>query len=59
MPEIANRIGEEEEVFVCQSVSQTIYPQKGKNKNEEWKFIINQKDNDGYVQGVRIEICKK
>ncbi|KAF7285465.1 spaetzle domain-containing protein [Rhynchophorus ferrugineus] len=58
VPEVANRIGEEDDVFVCRSITRTIFPKMGQNKNNKWKFIINQGDEDGFVQGVRIEICR-
>ncbi|XP_049820214.1 protein spaetzle isoform X2 [Aethina tumida] len=55
--EITNRIGEDEDVFVCRASQRTIYPKLGKNKNNKWKFIINQDDTDGYIQGIRVETC--
>lgn len=57
--EIANRIsgiGGSEEKFMCKSVEQTIYPKAGMTKNNKWKYIINQ-NQDGYIQGVRVENC--
>ncbi|XP_050300154.1 protein spaetzle-like [Anthonomus grandis grandis] len=58
-PEIASRLGDEDEKFVCRSVKQTIFPKMGETKNNKWKFIINQGDDEeGFVQGVQVEICK-
>ncbi|CAH1180248.1 unnamed protein product [Phaedon cochleariae] len=54
--EVAGRDGSGES-FVCGSVDNTIFPKIGVNKNNKWKFIINQEE-DGYVQGVRIELCR-
>ncbi|XP_049821104.1 protein spaetzle-like [Aethina tumida] len=48
---------DEEETFLCKSKVETIFPKVGKNINNEWRFIINQKD-DGFVQGIRVETCK-
>lgn len=56
--EITNRLGEPEENYVCQSIEKTVYPQIGKTKNQKWKYIVNQGES-GYVQGVKIEICRK
>ncbi|CAH0552734.1 unnamed protein product [Brassicogethes aeneus] len=56
--EITNRLGEDEDMFVCRSFERTIYPKVGKNKSNKWKFIINQGDSDGYIQGVRVETCR-
>ncbi|KAJ3653874.1 hypothetical protein Zmor_013103 [Zophobas morio] len=55
---ITNRNGDFES-FVCTSVQKTVFPRVGKNKNNKWKFIINQEESDGYVQGIRIEVCRK
>ncbi|XP_031352261.1 protein spaetzle-like isoform X2 [Photinus pyralis] len=54
---IEHRIGEPDDNFICASLEKTIFPKAGKNKYSKWKYIINQGDNDGYVQGVRIETC--
>lgn len=43
-----------ESSFVCRSIIKTVFPRIGENKNNKWKFIINQ---DNYLQGVRVEIC--
>lgn len=32
-------------------------PKMGQNKNNKWKFIINQGEDDGFIQGVQIEVC--
>lgn len=34
---------------------QIIYPQSAENKDNEWKFIANQKN---FKQGIRIEKCR-
>lgn len=56
---ITNRLGDDKEEFVCGSIERTIYPRIGKNKNNKWKYIINQGEEDGFVQGVRIETCRR
>lgn len=55
---ISNRNGDIE-TFVCPSITKTIFPRLGKNKHNKWKYIINQEEQDGYIQGVRVEICRK
>lgn len=42
-------LGENDEKFVCKSVTKKIFPKVGRNKNNEWKFIINQEEQDGFV----------
>lgn len=64
VPQFANRIGddgvmEEEEMFVCKSVTKTIYPKLGKNKDSQWKYIINQGKDERFIQGVRVEMCQR
>lgn len=64
VPQLANRIGEDgqmedEEMFVCKSVTKTIYPKIGKNKDSKWKYIINQSKDERYIQGVRVELCQR
>ncbi|KAK9874699.1 hypothetical protein WA026_005519 [Henosepilachna vigintioctopunctata] len=44
--------------FLCPSLQKTIAPKVAQNKNDEWKFIVNQKV-DGYIQTVRVELCRK
>ncbi|XP_017772901.1 PREDICTED: protein spaetzle-like [Nicrophorus vespilloides] len=56
--QLVNRIGEKEDKFLCDSIERTIYPKVAKTKNNKWKYVINQGKKDGYVQGVRIEMCK-
>lgn len=57
-PDFTNRVaGAPEEKFVCAARSNVVFPQSGKNSKNKWKFIVNQKDDEGYVQGVRIEEC--
>jgi hypothetical protein len=55
---ITNRNGDFES-FVCTSLSKTVFPRIGKNKNNKWKYIINQEETEGYIQGIRIEVCRK
>uniref|UniRef100_A0AAR5QJB3 Protein spaetzle n=1 Tax=Dendroctonus ponderosae TaxID=77166 RepID=A0AAR5QJB3_DENPD len=57
-PEIANRLGDEDEKFVCRSLKKTIFPKMAETKSNKWKFVINQGDEDGFVQGIQVEICK-
>ncbi|XP_066261578.1 protein spaetzle-like isoform X2 [Euwallacea similis] len=57
-PEIANRLGDEDETFVCRSIKKTIFPKMGETKNNKWKFIINQDDENGFVQGIQVELCR-
>ncbi|KAL1502475.1 hypothetical protein ABEB36_007611 [Hypothenemus hampei] len=55
-PEIANRIGSEDERFVCRSRRQTIYPLTGESKSGKWKIIVNQSGGE-FVQGIQVEMC--
>lgn len=48
---------EMEDQFVCSTYGTTIFPNIGKNKDNKWKFIINQPDGN-YRQGIRIETCR-
>ncbi|CAG9818071.1 unnamed protein product [Phaedon cochleariae] len=57
--EISNRVGGEDDRYVCGAFERTIFPQVGMNKDNKWKFIINQGEKDGFVQGIRIETCRK
>ncbi|KAJ8933676.1 hypothetical protein NQ318_009963 [Aromia moschata] len=56
--ELEKRIGSDEDSFLCSGISRVVFPKVGKNKDNEWKFIVNQGKEDGYVQGVRIETCR-
>lgn len=61
-PDFTNRVADtgEQEKFVCNARTKVVFPQSGKNSKNKWKYIVNQKsadDDDGYVQGVRIEEC--
>lgn len=40
---------------VCPSLSRIVMPQKAKNKDNEWMFVVNEAD---FMQAVRIEICQ-
>ncbi|XP_066148880.1 protein spaetzle-like isoform X2 [Euwallacea fornicatus] len=57
-PEISDRLGNDDETFVCRSIKKTIFPKMGENKNNKWKFIINQNDENGFVQGIQVELCR-
>lgn len=52
-PDIADRIHVGEETL-CSSSEELIYPQAGLTKDNNWNFIVNQKN---YTQGIRIEKC--
>lgn len=56
---IVVRIGEPDERFLCDSKTITVYPKTAKSKDNKWKYIINQGQQDGYVQGVRVEMCER
>ncbi|KAL1502476.1 hypothetical protein ABEB36_007612 [Hypothenemus hampei] len=47
-----------EESYICKSIKKTIFPTMGQNIDNQWKYIINQGDRDGFVQGIQIEICQ-
>ncbi|XP_024082501.1 protein spaetzle isoform X2 [Cimex lectularius] len=53
--EIQQRIDYQDDMPLCTSIEQIVYPKSAKNKNNEWLFIINQ---GNYTQGVRIEKCQ-
>ncbi|XP_018321852.1 protein spaetzle-like isoform X2 [Agrilus planipennis] len=55
-PEIANRLGETEDMFFCTSLEKVISPKVAKNKNDKWRYIVNI-DTDKYVQKIRVEVC--
>ncbi|XP_060527098.1 protein spaetzle-like isoform X2 [Cylas formicarius] len=55
--DIVNRIGDDEDTFVCRSIKGLIFPKMGLNKDNLWKLIINLDGDDGFVQGVTIETC--
>ncbi|XP_076247306.1 uncharacterized protein LOC143187155 [Calliopsis andreniformis] len=54
VPEVVQRIDVMDDVPLCASMEQVIYPQTAENKNNQWKFIANQ---ENFKQGVRIEKC--
>lgn len=57
-PEFNNRVGEAaDEKFVCAARTRVIFPQAGRNSKNQFKFIVNQKDDDGFKQGVQVEEC--
>lgn len=56
VPEFGTRDGNGD-TFICKSRVRTIFPKVGKNTRNDWKIIINQGKEEGYVQGVVIETC--
>lgn len=56
MPDnILNRYdGFDEEESLCRSQERLIYPQAGLTQDNNWMYIINQKN---YTQGVRVDEC--
>ncbi|XP_043590930.1 protein spaetzle-like [Bombus pyrosoma] len=53
--DIGQRFMPNDELSLCVADEQVIYPQSAENKDNEWKFIVNQKN---FQQGVRIEKCR-
>nr|XP_031847857.1 protein spaetzle-like [Nomia melanderi] len=51
---IVQRIDAMDDVPLCISTEQVIFPQSAENKDNQWKFIANQ---DNFKQGVRVEKC--
>ncbi|CAK9802358.1 Protein spaetzle [Anthophora quadrimaculata] len=54
--DIVQRIDVTDDVPLCVSTEQVIYPQTAENKDNEWKYVANQ---DNFKQGIRIEKCRK
>ncbi|XP_015428959.1 PREDICTED: uncharacterized protein LOC107185720 [Dufourea novaeangliae] len=54
--DIAQRIDVMDDVPLCVSSEQVIFPQTAENKDNQWKYIANQ---ENFKQGVRIEKCNK
>lgn len=55
VPDVIQRIDvADDDVLLCLSNEQIVYPKTAENKQKEWLFIANQKD---IKQGVRIETC--
>ena len=51
-----------EESPVCDSQESYIYPRTARNKDKEWKFVVNvisdgAEEQEDYVQAVKIEKC--
>ena len=51
-----------EESPVCDSQESYIYPRTARNKDREWKFVVNvisdgAEEQEDYVQAVKIEKC--
>lgn len=42
---------------MCMSVEEIVFPEVGKDENEQWAFIVQDKAG-GAQQGVRVEVCK-
>lgn len=56
--EISNRVGDQDDdPILCGSTTRTIFPQLGLNKNNKWRYIINQGSNNDFSQGVLTETC--
>ncbi|XP_012167926.1 protein spaetzle [Bombus terrestris] len=53
--DIGQRLMPNDELSLCVADEQVIYPQSAENKDNEWKFIANQKN---FKQGIRIEKCR-
>lgn len=58
-PAITNRLGHEDETYVCSSYTKIVFPQLGETKNSKWKLIINMGDDSEYKQGIQVEVCRK
>ncbi|KAJ8985647.1 hypothetical protein NQ317_015143 [Molorchus minor] len=56
--DLEKRIGIEDDMFLCSGVTREIFPRVAQNKDNEWKLIVNQGGEGGYVQGIRIEMCR-
>lgn len=55
VPGIENRFnGIEEEVSLCRSTEELIFPKAGLTRENNWLFIVNV---ENYQQGIRIERC--
>lgn len=57
--EFTNRISEPDEVVeanICASRQRIISPKAAMNKNDQWRFIVNDKEH-GYIQAIRVEEC--
>lgn len=55
VPDVVQRFDvADDDVLLCVSNEQIVYPKTAENKQKEWLFIANQKD---LKQGVRIETC--
>ncbi|KAK4880928.1 hypothetical protein RN001_004247 [Aquatica leii] len=52
---IENRIFSREDNFLCPSIQRMIFPQLLLNKDNQWKYVVNQ--GSEYRQGIRIETC--
>lgn len=42
------------ERFFCKTITRTVFPQMAKNRNQQWKLIVNE---EGYSQRITIEEC--
>ncbi|KAH8306472.1 hypothetical protein KR018_012404 [Drosophila ironensis] len=54
--ELSSRVGTgDDEVYLCQSVTRTLYPKMGqKAEDSSWQFIVN---DDEFKQGIQVEEC--
>ncbi|KAJ8985648.1 hypothetical protein NQ317_015144, partial [Molorchus minor] len=57
--EFNSRTDDEGDDFLCSGMTREIFPKLAQNKNDEWRIIVNQGKRDGYVQGLRIELCRR
>lgn len=51
---ITQRIDASDEMPLCQSKEDIVFPKVAENMDKTWKFVINE---GGLKQGVRIELC--
>ncbi|XP_018564188.1 protein spaetzle-like [Anoplophora glabripennis] len=59
LSDLKNRVDPDEgETFICASVQRLIFPKIARNNKNEWKYVINQDKDDGFVQGIRVESCR-
>nr|ATU82783.1 secreted Spaetzle-like protein [Pristhesancus plagipennis] len=51
---LSHRIDVTDELPLCPSAENVVYPKVAKNKDDQWLFVVNEGD---YKQGVRVETC--
>ncbi|XP_066581213.1 uncharacterized protein spz isoform X2 [Prorops nasuta] len=52
--EVVQRIDVSDDVPLCLSIEQVVYPRSAESRRKEWLYVVNQ---DNFRQGVRIETC--